>query len=150
MKYLLLLTAALLSLQPVMACKCREMPRLDSLAQLKDYQFIARVRIIDDGDHKTLNGNGQPGVLRFKVVRLFKGRQRTQILEMAKGSSCDMYIGKGEEWIIFGKLQNGKLSIGPCDRNILYRPATGGVEAISQSASEVLKKLQELYRKKTA
>ncbi len=150
MKYVFLLTAALLALQPAMACKCREMPQLDSLAQLKDYQFIARVKITDDGDRKTPGGNGQPGVLRFKVIRLFKGTQRTQILEMAKGSSCDMYISKGQEWIVFGKLQNGKLSIGPCDRNVLYRVAGGGAEAVSQSAAVVLRKLQELYRKKTA
>lgn len=149
MKYFFFLIAALLYLQPAFACRCLPLPQLDSLSQLKTYNFIARVVILDDGGDVKTGRDGQPapGRLKIKVVELFKGAPRGEVYELAKGSSCDMYISTGQEWLLFGKMEKGKLSIGPCDRNMMYRNQTEGNDQLFSAAADVLKKLRELYKK---
>jgi hypothetical protein len=149
MKYLFILTwiSCLLGYHSVYACRCATLPKLDSVAQLSNYNFIAHVVITDDGDQVAVTSNEAPGMLTFKIITLFKGKAVSQLLEYEKNSSCDMGITKGEEWILFGVLTDGKLSIRACDRNIRYSEVNGERDWVYKSGIEDLEKLQELYKK---
>jgi hypothetical protein len=142
MKYILLFAACFCLAQSASACRCMPLPALDSLSQLKDYDFIARVKIVKDGGQVT---GGNRGRLKIKVVERFKGKRRTVIYEMAKGTSCDMFITKGQEWLVFGKMENGRLVIGPCDRNVMYRTGRNSENAVAGDRRELLEKLREFY-----
>jgi antitoxin component YwqK of YwqJK toxin-antitoxin module len=96
---------------------------IDSLSQLKKYDFIALVKITDDQDYKkpTENDYESIGKLTITIIELFKGKKTNIILEYSKYSSCDMGIDKGEEWVLFGRLVNGNIKIDACDRNMQYK-----------------------------
>lgn len=102
---------------------CTDILTIDSLAQMKEYNFIAHVKIIDDkvfkkpskGDYETI------GQLTFEIIDLFKGERINKILEYSKNTSCDIGVSKDEEWILFGRIINGSTSIVACDRNKRYR-----------------------------
>ncbi len=109
--------------QNLKACICEPIPRIESLTQLKEYDFIAHVKIVDDQDYKMTSKNDFEtiGQLSIKILELFKGNEIKQVLEYAKYSSCDIGVAKGEEWILFGKTRNGKIAIVACDRNQRYK-----------------------------
>lgn len=148
MRYLIMLSwiSCLCSFQAAFACKCTRLPKLDSLSQLSTYKFIAHVVITDDGDKVAATNFDETGTLRFKIITLFKGEAVEQLLEYEKNSSCDMGISKGQEWILFGILTDGKLSIRACDRNIMYRETSGERDWVFKRGIEDLEKLQELYK----
>lgn len=148
MKYpfILILITYLCAVQVSFACVCVPLPHLDSLSQLSSYKFIAHVVITDDDDISTADFR-KVGTLKFKIITLFKGSAVSQLLEYEKNSSCDIGISKGEEWVIFGILTDGQLSIRACDRNIRYSDANGKKDWTFRSGIEELEKLQELYKK---
>lgn len=131
MKYLLILLAGLLYMQPASACKCLPLPALENSAQLEGYSFIARVKVT--------KVKGQQ--IKIKVKELFKGEKRKLVFEPAKGTSCDLFIAKGEEWLLFGKMENGKMAIHACDRNMEYRTRN---MPPSDAGQQLLGKLREL------
>jgi antitoxin component YwqK of YwqJK toxin-antitoxin module len=112
---------------PSKACRCTEYyTSVDSLSQLKHYDFIAHVKITDDQDYKTPADNfGMIGQLTFQIIELFKGQQVDKILEYSKKTSCDIGVSIGEEWILFGTIRDCNLSIGSCDRNLRYQKVNG-------------------------
>lgn len=97
---------------------------LDKLSQMEKYNFIALVVITDDGDTEA-DQNRESGILKFNILRQFKGEPVARITEHAKNSSCDLGISAGEEWLLFGSLADGKLHIQACNRNVMYRNTTG-------------------------
>jgi len=104
------------------ACTCAASLKVDSLAQMKQYSFIAHVRITDDHIFRKPEGNDKTiGQLSFEIVELFKGEKINKILEYSKDTSCDIGVSTGEEWILFGKMVDEKLSIVACDRNKRYK-----------------------------
>lgn len=105
------------------ACICSDILTIDSLPQLKDYEFIAHVKITDDQDLKkpAKDDYESIGILTFHIIELFKGQKIDKILEYSKHSSCDIGISTGEEWILFGKIINGRLAVVSCDRNHQYK-----------------------------
>jgi antitoxin component YwqK of YwqJK toxin-antitoxin module len=105
------------------ACGCINILTIDSLPQLKEYDFIAYVKIINDQE---LNKSSKKdfitnGLLTIEILELFKGNKIGQVIENAKNTSCDIGISKGEEWILFGKTINGRIAILACDRNVKYK-----------------------------
>lgn len=133
------------------ACICTNVSTIDSLAQLKEYDFIAHVKIIDDqifkkpskDDYETI------GQLTFEIIELFKGERINKILEYSKNSSCDIGISKGEEWILFGKTIDGKISVVACDRNQRYKEKNEQRDWKYGSGFYELKKLRILYEHST-
>jgi len=123
-KILTLVLGSVLFGQNLKACICSDpFLRIDSLPQLIEYDFIAYVKISDDQDYKKPSKNDYEtiGQLSFEILELFKGEKINQVLEYSKNSSCDIGVSKGEEWILFGKKINGKISIVACDRNQRYK-----------------------------
>jgi len=119
----LLLFSSILA-QASHACMCpMVLLRIDSLAQMNVYDFIAHVRITGDEIYKKPGKDNIEtiGQLRFEIIELFKGEKTDRILEYAKNSSCDIGVSNGEEWILFGRKMKGMLSIVACDRNQRYK-----------------------------
>ncbi len=147
-KCFIILQCCLLSI-PTKACVCGEYyTSIDSLSQLKHYDFIAHVKITDDQDYNTApeNGIGTIGQLTFQIIELFKGQQVDKILEYSKKTSCDMGISKGEEWILFGSMRDGKLSIGSCSRNVKYKGVDGLRDWKYDRGLLQLRQLRALYQ----
>ena len=119
---------------------------IDSLPQLKKYDFIALVKIIDDQDLEKPPINIQTvGSLTIKTIELFKGERVDKILEYSKNSTCDIGISKDEEWILFGEIKNGKISVDVMSRNIRYKKNNGVRDWRNQTGFYELKQLRKLY-----
>lgn len=140
---------AIYSCQDARACVCSNyFFTIDSLAQLKEYTFIAQVRVIDDHVYKKEENGGESGdigLVTFEIIELFKGEKTSQILEYAKNTSCDIGIMKDEEWILFGKQINGSLSVTACDRNQKYREQDGERDWKYGRGLYDLERLQKLF-----
>lgn len=123
-KILTLVLGMVLFGQDLNACRCSDpFLKIDSLSQLKEYDFIAYVKILDDQNYKNPSKNDYRtiGLLTINVIELFKGNAVDQVLEYSKNSSCDIGVSLGEEWILFGKIIDGKIGIVACDRNERYK-----------------------------
>lgn len=150
-KILALLILVSFTGQTSRACMCMNFFTIDSLAQMKEYDFIAHVKIIDDqifkkpskDDYETI------GQLSFEIIELFKGEKINKILEYSKNSSCDIGISKGEEWILFGKTRNGKISVVACDRNKRYKEKDEQRDWKYGRGFYELKQLRKLYEHPT-
>lgn len=129
------------------ACSCTNFATIDSLPQMGEYAFIAHVKITDDQIFKKPSKGdfGATGLLKFEIIELFKGEKINQVLEYAKNSSCDIGVSLGEEWILFGKVINNKISIMPCDRNQRYKTKDEFRDWKYESGFSELKQLRVLY-----
>jgi antitoxin component YwqK of YwqJK toxin-antitoxin module len=134
--------------QSAKACTCMGNLTIDSLLQMKDYDFIAHVKIIDDQIFKTPSKTDYEtiGQLTFEIIELFKGDKINKILEYSKNSSCDIGISKGEEWILFGKKINGRISIVACDRNERYKEVSELRDWKYEDGFYEIKQLKKIYQ----
>jgi antitoxin component YwqK of YwqJK toxin-antitoxin module len=129
------------------ACSCENINnRIDSLSQLKSYDFIAHVKIVDDQFDDGSSKNGPLGKLNIQIIELFKGKKEPYVLEYSKGTSCDIGISKGEEWILFAQFTDGKMSIFPCDLNQLYKAENGIRDWKYETGFYELNQLKKLYK----
>ena len=146
-KILALLFWAILIGKNSNACTCIGFLTIDSLPQLKEYDFIAHVRIMADQDFKKPAKDDYEtiGQLNFQIIELFKGEKIEQLLEYSKNSSCDLGITIGEEWILFGKRINGRIAVVACDRNHQYKAMNGLRDWKYGSGFYELRQLRKLY-----
>lgn len=122
---------------------------IDSLSQLKEYDFIAHVKIVDEQDYKNPSKKDNfvsMGLLTIKIIELFKGDSITQVLEYDRHTSNSIGVSKDEEWILFGKNINGKITIRGCDRDQRYKKADGLRDWKYNYGFRELRKLRELYQ----
>lgn len=148
-KILAFIFLSMFYVQNLNASFCFQRPeQIDSLAQLKDYDLVALVKIVEDQDLKNETDNNLNGVglLTIEVIELFKGQMVESILEYSKNSTCDIGISKGEEWIIFGEKRNGKMIIDPSARNIRYKQNNGVRNWRNQNGFYELTQLRKLYQ----
>lgn len=136
--------------QAAKACSCNEpFPfwTIDSLAQLENYEFIAHVKILEDKDYKRIKGTNETiGQLTIKIIELFKGKNIDEIIEYDKGTSCDIGISEGEEWVLFGVKVDGKIAVVACDRNKKYRGRNGFRDWKYDRGFYELSQLRKLYQ----
>lgn len=145
----LIILVAIFCSEKAKACVCvNPFMTIDSLAQLREYDFIAHVKIIDDKDFKKANQRdpGTAGELTVEVLELFKGEKIDKIIEYSKHTSCNIGIAKGEEWILFGRLIEGKISVIACDRNEQYRAIDGLRDWKYDDGFYELRQLRKLYK----
>jgi len=144
----ILVLAALLSGKETKA-SCWEWLTIDSLPQLEKYDFIAHVKILDEQDYKnsSIKDNiGTMGLLTIKIIELFKGDSITQVIEYHRNTSISVGVSKGEEWILFGRNINGKITIVGCDRNQIYKKTNELRDWKYDYGFRELRKLRELYQ----
>ena len=118
---------------------------IDSLPQLKEYDFIAHVKILDQQDYKKDN-SGAIGLLTIRIIELFKGDSITQVLEYNRNTSISVGVSKGEEWILFGRNIEGKIAIRGCDRNQIYKEVNELRDWKYDYGFREIRKLRELYQ----
>lgn len=144
-----LMIISMLFMQNLNASWCFLRPaKIDSLAQLKKYDFIALVKIVDDQDLKneTANNFQVVGLLTIEIIELFKGDKIDKLLEYSKNSNCEIGISKGDEWIVFGEMKNGKMSVDAPARNIRYKNNNEVRDWRNQKDFYELKQLRKLYQ----
>lgn len=144
-----LMIISMLFMQNLNASFCFRRPaKIDSLSQLKKYDFIALVKIVDDQDLKneTANNFQVIGLLTIEIIELFKGDKVDKLLEFSKNSTCDIGISKGDEWILFGEMRNGKMSVDAPARNIRYKNNNEVRDWRNQKGFYELMQLRKLYQ----
>jgi antitoxin component YwqK of YwqJK toxin-antitoxin module len=140
---------SMLFMQNLNASFCFLRPeKIDSLAQFEKYDFIALVKIIDDQDLKneTANNFTVIGLLTIEIIELFKGEMIDKLMEYSKYGNCDIGISKGDEWILFGEMRNGKMSVNATSRNIKYKNNDEVIDWRNQKGFYELKQLRKLYQ----
>lgn len=141
---------------------CGEIFTIDSLPQLKEYDFIAHVKILNE--HVKTSPNCMEmatGIITIEIIELFKGKESiNQIIvpnypcrcinnngeEIFMSSSTSITLSKGEEWILFGRNINGEMTIRYCDRNQIYRETEGLRDWKYDYGFRELRKLRKLYQ----
>jgi len=96
-KILTLVLGTVLFGQNIQACICSDpFLRIDSLPQLKEYDFIGHVKIIDDQDFKKPSKNDYEtiGQLTIEILELFKGNEIGQVLEYSNVGSPFLVLVK--------------------------------------------------------
>ena len=144
---ILVLVALLFGLET--KASCWHLLTIDSLPQLKKYEFIAHVKILDEQDYKNPSiedNTGTMGLLTIKIIELFKGDSITQVVEYDRNSTTSIGVSKGEEWILFGRNINGMITIIGCDRNKRYKTNTELRDWKYGKGFRELRKLRELYQ----
>jgi hypothetical protein len=147
MKNYLLLLLLLVSSAKAFACDCEIMRPFQTSNDLKGYEFIAHVKIVNDHDGEApSNPNGYSvDKVDIQVLELFKGKMTNVIYEANKSSFCSMNIVNGQEWIFFGVRSNGKLVVSDCDYNLIYRQADGRRDWEYQNGFKEINLLREIF-----
>jgi len=137
--------------QSLKACRCSNRRDIDSLAEMNHYEFIAHVKIINDENYKNPNESSihTIGQLTFEIIELFKGERINKVLEDSKDSSCDIGVESGEEWVLFGIIIHGNITIVPCDRNQRYKGIDGQRDWKYDQGFYELRQLRKLYNHPT-
>ena len=146
MKNYLLLLLLMISSAKAFACSCVYTRPFQTLDDLKGYEFIAHVKIVNDHDKEPLTnpkGNSFDKV-DIQVQELFKGKMTNVIYEVDKKNFCSLNIVNGQEWIFFAVRLNGKLVVRYCDDNLIYREADGQRDWEYQRGFREIKLLREL------
>lgn len=149
------LIALLATYQASNACVCD--PRFDKSklteADLARYTTIAHVQILTFEHfvppNLTEEEKEYDSFARFTVKYLdnFKGDGRTEFLLEAYGSSCDIGLREGEEWIIFASDFHGYATVFPCDRSASYRDSKGQQHWRYSPAGSLIQDLKEIYKR---
>lgn len=130
------------------ACHCsRYFVGVKSLAELESYDFIALVKVTSEQTNPPKSDfRGETGLLKIEILEQFKGNKVSEAIEQSKNSSCDLGIEVGDEWILFGKLSDGKPVLSACDRNARYRDKNGTRDWHFSTGIRELNDLRRLYR----
>ncbi|MFM1934022.1 MAG: hypothetical protein RL360_902 [Bacteroidota bacterium] len=147
MKNYLLLVLLLVSSGNAIACNCVSIRPFQTLDDLKEYEFIAHVKIVNDHDGDApSNPNGDSfDKVDIQVLELFKGKMTKAIYEVGKDEFCSLDIKNGQEWIFFGVRRNGKLVVSYCDYNLICRQADGQREWEYESGFREIKLLRQIF-----
>lgn len=133
----------------LMACSCSDnFKRIKSVDDLKDYQFVALVKVTSETINPISDSTPfQDAVLRFIIIEKFKGNDLREVIESDVKTTCDMGIEVGDEWIIFVRSFDNKLTISACDRDIRYRDKAGMRDWHYKRGIQELEDLRQLYRR---
>ncbi|PAW93973.1 hypothetical protein CKK33_10890 [Mucilaginibacter sp. MD40] len=124
-----IITAIFLFLSiPVFACSCLIKPAFKSTNDLKDYSFIALVKITQtapfDEKYKFM-GIRKDSVAHITVLELFKGKATDVVIDGDYLTDCNMLYSNNEEWLLYAYERNGKTYVSRCSYSTVYRDATG-------------------------
>lgn len=131
------------------ACRCaNDFKDIKSREDLAPYDFVAHVKILSKKapPETTANKHSPIGQLTFKILELYKGSNITQLQEYSVGTSCDLGIGIEQEWVVFAKTVDGKLSLTSCDRNVMYKDTDGTRDWHYESGFTEISQLKKVYR----
>lgn len=113
-------------------CECSFQSEFNSLDDLKNYEFIAHVKITNIENIKL---EGSYHSMSFEIIELYKGEPLKSIIVFGSNrllknnysTSCDMSEKIGDEWVIFGYKfkRSEKLLTGYCTRSKKIKDSSG-------------------------
>jgi len=119
---------AILVADPAAACRCRELPLDDYLANA---QRVAEARVTAVSDHQ-FDGEIHTRRYRVEIVRLFKGGPFTEIYSYASSATCGVNFASGERlWLFADEAPDNSgpmLWMNSCNGT---RPASAGFVGVS-------------------
>lgn len=144
---ILSLTAVLFLQINSLACSCLgDFKRIKSEEDLKNYEFVALVKIILEVSNRSSGAtSSDEATLGFKIIEKYKGPDIGKVVERDVGTSCDMGIEVGDEWVLYATGYNGKVFIHACNRNIRYRSKEGVRDWHYKRGIEEVDDLRTLY-----
>lgn len=144
---ILSLTAVLFLQINSLACSCLgDFKRIKSEEDLRNYEFVALVKIISEVSNRSSGAtSSEEAMLGFKIIEKYKGPDIGKVVERDVGTSCDMGIEVGDEWVLYATGYNGKVFIHACNRNIRYRSKEGVRDWHYKRGIEEVDDLRTLY-----
>lgn len=131
------------------ACSCEDLDEIKTKDDLKSYDFVALVKIeeIQDSSYTNQDNTNRTSTLSITILELFKGEKKhLKVSAWGRGSSCEMGIGKGEVWAIFGNYKDGFVTTSYCTHSFAYKNAMGELDWIYEREKERLEKLRDIYQ----
>ncbi|MDT0622682.1 toxin-antitoxin system YwqK family antitoxin [Croceitalea vernalis] len=137
------------------ACSCVTEPDFKTQEDLNEYSFIAHIKINGIKEAENIETDSYVHQMNFEILELYKGEQIKNILvsgshPLLKGwTSCDLGERVGDEWIIFGSLNDyfKKLTTGYCTRSERIKIFNGYENIKYPNQVTLKKKLQQLFNK---
>lgn len=135
------------------ACVCNIKPEFETQSDLKEYDFIAHIKVSKIDKVDGIDPTVKIHQMSFEILELFKGNQLDDILVYGSNpllngrTSCGLGEIIGDEWIIFGykNLDYNKQITGYCTRSKKIK-SFNGYEDIKYANQETLaKKLQKIF-----
>lgn len=128
------------------ACKCASNnDKIDKPTDLKPYEFIALVKVGQLDTVATGNDGRNTMKWNINIIEKFKGQDITAIVDRPYFTSCNIGLQTGDEWLLFGKIVDGQLSIVACDRNTPYKRVNEAAHWRSPFGAPLLDRLRSLY-----
>jgi antitoxin component YwqK of YwqJK toxin-antitoxin module len=130
------------------SCICKSLEDSLDFQESVDYDFIALVKINDIKNHKEPTYNDFNGIciLTIDILELFKGDKVKEIFEhVTYTTACDIKIRKGEEWIIYGNIENSKIVTTNCTPNVKYKDTNEVRDWMHQRGFYQLNKLRNYF-----
>lgn len=90
--------------------------------------------------HSRVNGD-----IGIEVVELFKGKEIKLVTDPSVNTSCMLSVTTGEEWLLFGRIVNGKMTVGRCDYTMRYRESSGQRDWRGFGGVKQLQALRSIY-----
>jgi antitoxin component YwqK of YwqJK toxin-antitoxin module len=147
------LTFILISLHTsLIACSCiNDFKPIKAVEDLKDYEFVALVKVTSETINPPSDSTPfRDATLGFSIIEKFKGKDIANVIENYVQSSCDMGIEVGDEWVLFARTYNGKLTISACNRDVRYRDKVGVRDWHYKRGIQELEDLRQLYGRSQA
>jgi len=114
------------------ACSCGG--RVSAAAALgqTDLVFVGAVAHVDgrkprsmvnaDGSVRVGSLTGSP-VTTFNIEHIYRGGARQQVVIVGDGSNCDVPFARGETWLVYARVRDGRVTTGKCTRTRLRAQA---------------------------
>jgi hypothetical protein len=98
----------LLHFQISYACDCKS---FETIKEKQDYEY-ENSNIIFIGE--VLEINKVNHTFKVKIIELFKGTEKAQIINGKFDIQCGPYINSGGKWLIYGNIIDKTLEVTPC------------------------------------
>jgi hypothetical protein len=141
------------------ACRCNWTLKLEP-KEIESYDYIALIKVLE-----ILPNDLRPDSIGRRVgpshkivveeITHYKGPVTKEIIvrgghiKFKTYTSCDMYIDKGDEWVIFGNLTEGFIRTGVCTKSKRYKNPDGFRDWKYRSAQDVIDVLDDYYGMET-
>jgi antitoxin component YwqK of YwqJK toxin-antitoxin module len=154
MKIKLTLIILFFSIVKSYSCSCDPKPAFESQDDLKEYDFIAHVKITNIKELENQDSDFLIHQMSFNILELYKGNELKDILVTGSNqllkdwTSCDLGEKIGDEWIVFGYTnKKNELQTGYCTRSKKFKSSDGYENLSFPNKPNLKKRLQLLFDK---
>lgn len=108
------------------ACICHPFPDESQSATINRYDFIAHIKVKAARIYSFSPDNieNKSDFAQIEIIELFKGEKVDSIHVWGIGSSCDMGVQQGQEWVIYGNKFEKTYTTNMCTHSFRLMPET--------------------------